>query len=203
VVLARGRAGTTNAAHGNAIAINRGSGITAGRIPVPFIATFTPAVAGPAIAAVINNAAVDGVRPLAKSSTVFQQITAVSLASGAEVHVYANSGNQVLTLALTETLAGALNAWDAAAMAGGIAPVVKGQSKQIRVPIATEVTAGRMVFIFPFTVRAFQVEVLITASGISKLWVGGAVASGVTVTLDNAGATDWAATDTVYVTADE
>src|SRR5262249_49119241 len=120
VLLARGRYGTTKAAHANGNALNNGTGIPAGRIPVGFIAPFAPAVAGPASAAAINNAAcADGTtRPRDKAPTLWPVINAVSLAAGAELVVFSVAA-EARTTALAETLAGANNAWNAAAMKGG------------------------------------------------------------------------------------
>lgn len=201
-IFARGRAGTTIAAHGNAIAINKGNGITAGRIPVGFIATFTPAVAGPAFAAEINNALAGGVRCRDKVPVNFPVINAISLAAGAELLVFSVSP-EVRVTALAETLAGANNAWHAAAMAGGAAPAALGIQRISRVPTAGEVAVGNMRFRFPFVPTFAEVWVLITATGVAKGWVGGVLWSGNVVTVDNTGATDWAATDTVIVVAYE
>lgn len=206
-IYARGRAGTAIAQHGNAVGIFKGNGITAGRIPVGFIATFTPAVAGPAFAAEINNALAGGVRCRDKVPVNFPAINAVSLAAGAELLVYSVTP-EVRTTALAETLAGANNAWNAAAMKGGAVAAALAIQRISRVPDANEVTIGNMRFAFPFVPTFVTVDVIITASGIAKGWVGGwaiaavaAPGTGAVVTVDNAGATDWAATDTVYVTA--
>lgn len=203
VLAARGRFGTTIATHADGLDIFKGNGVTAGRIPVGFNATFTPAVAGPALAAAINNAvAADGQRPTGKVSTIFNRLNAVSLAAGAEVLVFGIT-EAAITDAVAETLAGAGNAWDAAALAGGQAQGDRKSFFAARVPVAAEVTAGRLQFPMSFTPTYVNIVVRVTATGIVKAWDGGfTFASGV-LTLDNAGVTDWAATDTVYVAARE
>lgn len=203
VSLARGRFGTTAAAHADAIAINKGNGITAGRIPIGFIATFTPAVAGPAIAAAINNALMaNGARLTGKVSTIFATFQATSLASGAEVLVAARSAG-VNTTAVAETLAGANNTWDNAAFHDGVAVGDKRSFFQAVVPSAQEVAVGNIRIPLPFTPSYIAVDVRVTATGLSKAWVGGFLFSAGVLTVDNTGATDWAATDTVYITARE
>jgi hypothetical protein len=203
VVLARGRFGTTIATHADGQTINKGNGITAGRIPVGFIATFTPAVAGPALAAAINNAkTADGQRPTGKVSTIFPLFQAVSLASGAEVLVSRLSG-AVDATACSETLAGANNAWDNAAMHDGVAVGDARSYFAALTPSAQEVTLGNIRIPLPFTPSYIAVDVRIASTGVSKAWNGGFLFAAGVLTIDNTGTTDWAATDVVYVTARE
>jgi hypothetical protein len=202
VVLGRGRAGTTIAAHGNAIAINKGNGVTAGRIPVGFIATFTPAVAGPAFAAEINNATHGNERAVVKASTIYPTIKATSLQAGAEVLIEGRTA-AVIALATTETLAGANNVWAAAVMANGAVQAVKRWGRQAKVPTATEVALGTLEFVFPFTPTFVNVIVITTATGIAVAWNGARTITAGRVTIDNTGATDWSAAETVTVIAYE
>jgi hypothetical protein len=203
VVLTRARFGTAVATHADGQTINKGNGITAGRIPVGFIATFTPAVAGPAIAAAINNAAAaNGERLASKASTIYPTHKATSLLAGAEVLLETRTAAALVT-ACAETLAGANNVWSAAAMAGGVAMAAKKTSWVSRVPTATEVALGQMEFVFPFTPTIVDVFVKTTATGVTVLWNGAAVITGGRVTVDNVGATDWSVNETVQVTVSE
>lgn len=70
------------------------------------------------------------------------------------------------------------------------------------VVIAGDVTAGNVKFhMGDFgTTNGYMVTVR-TAAGVAKAWDGAAVLAGDTLTVDNAGATDWAATDVISVVA--
>jgi hypothetical protein len=207
LVFLRGRAGTTNAAHADGVSIFKGNGVVAGRIPWVTAGTLTPAVMGPSLAAEINNVSPTGVEvSAAKSSTIYtgvNAITATSLQSGAEVFLEAvNVG--VLALALTETLAGVNNVWGAATMVNGMAPANKRFAAVAVVPTATDVALGVLRFSFPFLVSSASVNVLLTADGTPIAWNGGITGIGTArITVDNAGATDWSASHTVYIVARE
>lgn len=146
--------------------------------------------------------------------TVTQTATAIALAINNHASDYGAekiSANEVLiekstvgvdTRACTETLAGANNAWTSATMYGGLPAQTKRISVQKRVPLAQEVTLGTMHFVLPFVPTYVRAFARVTSSGLDKLWVGATIQSGNRVTLDNSGATDWAATDTVYVYAE-
>lgn len=100
--------------------------------------------------------------------------------------------------ACTETIAGAT--WSATTTYGGVSgDPIPTTTVLSRVPTADEVTRGKMHFFFPFPPRAVFVQVVVTSSGVPTAWVGAITKSGNRVTLDNSGATDWAATDTVNV----
>lgn len=209
VVVSRGRYGTTAATHADGQTINKGNGITAGRIPVGFIATFTPTVAIPALVDAINNPLHGGYRPVAKSSTIYATIVASADGTIGVIVVYKTPGTAGNAIATTETLAGANNAWMAATLVGGKALGNKSMETQIRAPVAAEVTLGTMAFAFPFQIGYARVDAIITSSGINKAWVGGWVIVNDSTNnigvlkVDNAGATDWATTDKLYVTAVE
>jgi len=161
--------------------------ITAGRIRVNCSAGITPTVASAAIVAAIN------------ASNQYK-LTAVAISVN-EVLIFTQTGDSSsLTLACSETLGGANNAWMGAAMCcGQVSPesVAMGQ----RVPTAQEVAIGNMHWVFPFTLGSAIAIVRVTATGVVKAWDGATTISGRRVTLDNAGSTDWAATDTVTVVA--
>lgn len=103
-------------------------------------------------------------------------------------------------LATTETLAGANNAWNTAALTGSTPVSERETVMSTRIATAADVTVGIMVFPFNFAPTSATAQVRTTA-GVFKAWDGVLAISGNVVTVDNAGSTDWAATDKVIVTA--
>ncbi|MEO8602978.1 MAG: hypothetical protein ABI629_10405 [bacterium] len=186
VVVRRGHSGTTIATHADAADIFKaGTPATAGRLEVGLVTTLTPTVAGVALAAVIN---MDGI----------EAVTATVI-SASEVLLTADAIGPVVT-ACTETLAGSNNVWAAAAMFGGRALGQRRVSLQQRVPTATEVALGNLHFVFDFAPVTVSVRVVPTATpGAAKAWDGAITITGNRAVVDNAGSTDWAATDTVQV----
>lgn len=153
---------------------------------------------------------VAGVDPTAGEATtaLVSAITASTTEAIAALRVSANevvvSANAVgaVVLACAESMGGSNNAWAASAMYGGRAVGPRTVEIQNRVPLAVEVAVDNMHFYFSFTPAAVEVFVEPTSTpGALKLWNGGATISGGRVTLDNGGNVDWAATDTVYITA--
>lgn len=202
LVVARARCGTVAAAHADALDIFWSATPPASNIPVGVVATLTPAVAGPALAAEINNILSGNERPTAKASRIYKKLKMVSLATGAE-NVLSGVNVGVLTTACAEALAGAGNAWNAANLYAGAEPVEKKVLYVQRVPTAAEVTAGFMRFAVDFTPGRIDVLVLVTASGLETAWNGNRTFASGVVSIDNAGATDWATTSTVYVAIHE
>jgi len=186
VIVRRGHSGTTKATHADATDIFvAGTPATAGRIEVGLVTTLTPAAFGAALVAVNN-------------SEGAQQVTAEVIAAG-EVAIYANQVGAV-ALACTETLGGTNNAWAAATMYGGKAAGQRRISMQRRAPNATEVALGNVHFVFDFVPVPITVRVVVTATpGVIKAWDGVVTVSGNRLTVDNAGSTPWAATDTIEV----
>lgn len=171
------------------------NGVTAGRIAVTAHSDDTPANASTALANKINASGTELVKAV--------RISANEILIYAADAVGGDPDGSTATTALAETMAGANNAWDTAALRGGQDADYRAAASASRVPNATEVALGNMHFVFPFTVATAVAEVRVTAGGTPKGWVGGVTISGNRVTLDNAGATDWAATDTVTVIAFE
>lgn len=211
VVVFRGVCGTTVATHANGLAIYKSDAVHATSIPVGLNATLTPTAFTPALVAEINNAASGGERPSAKASTIYDPgVTATTAQRANKVVAVAISVNEILVtsavpqacvLGCTETLAGADNGWSAVAMAGGVAPAVTKVAALSHVPTAVEVALDHFYVDLDFTPTWVEVVVRTTASGIIVAWVGGVLISTNRVTINNAGGTDWAATDTVYVIA--
>jgi len=160
--------------------------ITAGRFRVNCSGGVTPTIAAPAIVAAIN-------------ANTLLGLTAVAISVN-EILVYTNSDNSALAIACSETLAGANNQWASATFTGGQIAKPQGLSLVQRVPNATEVAIGNLHCVFPFAVGAAMAQVR-SSTGASKAWDGVLTITGARVTLDNSGATDWAATDTVVVLA--
>jgi hypothetical protein len=184
VTVRRGHSATVIATHADATDIFKaGTAAAAGRIEVGVVATLTPTVFGAALVAVINTEGTAGVTATAISAN--------------EVLITANTAGAVVT-ACTETLSGANNVWAAAAMYGGRAAGQRRVSVQRRVPNATEVALGNMHFVFDFAPVSVSARVVTTATpGVVKAWDGAVTITGNRATLDNTGATDFAATDTV------
>jgi hypothetical protein len=216
LLLARARGGTSAATHADGQSIFKSAApVAAGNIGVPLAATLTPAVFSPALAAEINNAAsqtLEIYRCSAKSSTIYPRVTASSPSANV-VNIFSkvSPGSQPSqslnnnTMACTETLGGANNAWSAANMFGGAVPSQKRYTTIKRTPTAVEVAIGTMYIPIEFPARVVSVQVITTASGLNKAWVG-AIAidnTNMFVSIDNSGATDWATTDDVYVYIDE
>jgi hypothetical protein len=160
---------------------------TAGNIAVNVTGNLTPTLAGPIIVAAIN-------------AYNTGKLFAVQIAVGVIV-VYGNEPLGGLgPVPCTETLAGAGNAWDAAAMVGGNPGVSVGTVVVSRAAVATEVTEGAMYFVLPFTVVAAY-AVLRTTAGVFKAWDGVTGISGQRVKVDNTGAADFIAGDVMTVIA--
>lgn len=201
VVVARGRAGTTTAAHADGVDIFKSATPPAANIPVGVVTTLTPAVAIPALVdEIINAVCTNGERCASKASRIYQRLTAATFTNEMLLSAI-NPG--VLTTAVAEAMAGANNAWDTAAMRGGAEPGQKRSAIVKRTPNATEVALGTMRIPLDFTPTSVFVAVITTADGLAKAWVGARLITTNLVTLDNTGATDWAATDDVYVIAHE
>ncbi len=106
------------------------------------------------------------------------------------------------SLATTTTMAGSNNVFAAAASFGGTAqgndfPITKIVQ---RAALATEVALGVMRFPFNFN-PTYASVVLKSSTGAHKAWDGVPAISGNTVSVDNAGTSDWAAGDLIIVTA--
>ena len=150
---------------------------------IPVGATLAIATAGPLLQAAINAFAIFG-------------ITAEYSSTGTQLLLHREAQGNTLTVAETIT-----NATADSAFRGGVQTAEEVSSVVTRVPTAQEVTDGLMHFFFPFTPKYVEVTVVVTATLATKVWDGARAFSGKRVTLDNAGATDWAATDTVIVKA--
>jgi hypothetical protein len=130
-----------------------------------------------------------------------QDLTAVAITGG--VLVYSNrSGSR--RLACTETLAGANNAWAAAAMYGGTETALDGAFRNFDIvsfsPTATDVAVGSTSIVLGFEPAAVEAFVR-TSAGAVKAWDGALSKSGRVVTLGNGGSVDWAATDVIVIVA--
>lgn len=202
MICARGRCGTTAATHVTASDIYESDGVHATSIPIGMVATLTPTVFTAAFVQEVNNAKAGDERCVAKASTVYGSVTA-SLLSVNEVHVKGNSVG-VLSLATTETLAGANNEWMYTTMFGGEAAGRKRvQTFAARVPTAAEVTLAKMWFFVPFTPTGGSVRMTTTATGLKLEYDGEMTFGAGTVLLEIGGAVDFATTSTIELTVFE
>jgi len=187
VVLARGVAGSTIGAHADAIDIYKGAAsITAGRIAVGL---------DDAAKAVSDLAAA-----LAVTITEDGTESLVGVDIGSDNVLMYVPGPVEDTRAIDDSNITADA--NAAAFYGGAKVIGQNLLLASRVPLATEVTLGELVFQFPFTPTAVFIAVDVTATGAPKGWDGAyAIGANGLVTMDNGGGTAWATTDTVKVLA--
>lgn len=193
----RGVSGSTIAAHADGVAIFTEAVPGAGNLGVALGATLTPTAFTAALVADINDSR-RCTEPVMAILTSVNEVRVVSadrdVRHGTLVPIAATT-----TYATTETLAGAGNAWDAAAMAGGVLPGP--QVTVYHTPTAAEVTANAFSLTFPFPIVAVaRVKVITISTQAAKAWNGATTVTGNNVIVDNSGATDWAATDQVEVT---
>lgn len=190
ILVRRGACNTAVATHADGTDIFTEAVPGAGGRPIGLNATLTPAVATDALIWAINNLGNERVVAIDVDANTVVVATA-DKPGGTPVPF---SG----TIAVSETLAGAGNAWDGATITGGLLPQQVHVEKIV--PTAAEVTAGKIVKVFPFVPIVVDCLVRVTATAAAKAWDGAATVSGNAVIIDNAGATDWAATDTIMLT---
>ncbi len=103
-----------------------------------------------------------------------------------------------MVLACAETLLGTNNGWANTTMFDGSTTVHRRMARSVRVPKAVEVALGNLHYELSFTPSFALVFVGPTATPFAlKIFDGAITISGGHVTVDNAGSTDWAETDTV------
>lgn len=195
VTFKRGAGGSIPAAHVNTTAIyHDGAGTEAPtKIPVGVQATLTAAAVTPILAAVVNEEQSD-------------DVAAKSLASGATMLIAAAAVGDV-TLATTET--GANLAFDHTAMRRGAVLARKRAFAAAIVPDSEEVTANCIYIPLPFDPSVVQVFIVATATGVILAWDGDCIITAAAasvpayIELNNDGAVDWDADDTIYVIAVE
>jgi hypothetical protein len=126
-------------------------------------------------------------------------VAAVEIGSN-EILVYSVADN-MKAAATTETLSGTNNAWGAATLEGGVNVNEDDLPKTIlakRAANAQDVALGSMHFVFPFN-PSIAFPQLRTSAGVFKAWDGAVTITGNRVTLNNAGSSDWAATDVMHL----
>lgn len=186
---ARGRCGTTAAAHadGSDIYISDAPGMA--HIPVGLVADLTPAV--------FTNALIDEIN----SDAGTEAVNAVDISDNIMLLLADAVGVNVTSLA--HTLGGADNGWDTAALRDGQAAGLKRVITVARVPNAQEVALDRLMVPLPFTPTAVHVSVYTTATTLPVAWDGELVIQTNRVDLLNGGTVDWSAAETIYITAIE
>lgn len=185
---ARGRCGTTAAAHADANDIYISDTPGTVNIPVGLVVTLTPAAFIDALVAEIN---VETTEPVEAQDIDDDQVLLIASDVG------------VQTTALDEALLGANNEWDDTAMHDGVAAGAKKVVRVVHVPTAMEVTLGRVLIPLDFVPTGAIVQVRTTASGAIVAWDGAMLlrTAEQRVDLINLTSVDFAATDTIYVTA--
>ena len=191
VTVSRGASGSTPATHADAQDIFRGDVAPANVIVGLIGGALTAAAWTDALIADIND-----------SDRNSENVLAVDIGAGEVLIVAAATPGGtpqtgVIVLATTETFTNGNNDWGAATMLGGRASGIQTRVAQSRVPDANEVALAFMHFQFDFTPIVIDVVVRVTATGILVSWNGGIVITGNRVTLNNDGAQNWAASDTV------
>lgn len=188
---ARGRCGTTAASHADASDIYVSDANPAGVVPVGLVSTLTPTAYIPALVQEINALALGWTATANSTLGVFLKSDVIGASS----------------IATTETMAGANNAWiQGTTTVAGKAPGIKQVFFTSYVPSAADVALDYLYIPLPFTPSYFNVDVRVTSSGIPKAWVGGVTYEAgppKRLKITNEGAVDWAATDTLWIMACE
>lgn len=162
------------------------NGVVAGNIAVTGHADDTPTNALTALAVIIN---ADNLSEVNAFKISANELLVVSKLPGA------------ITTALSETLAGANNAWASANLFGGREAGSETVSIIRRAPNAQEVALGVMHFCFDFAPILKDIRAVVTATpGVAVDWDGAVTISGNRLTIDNTGSTDWATTSTIILT---
>ena len=191
VTVSRGISGSTIAAHADALDIFSGAVAPANVIVGVLGGALTNADWTDALIADVNDAVRSSENVLAVDIAAGEVLILAADAPGGTPQVGA------ISLATTETFTNATNEWGAATMTGGLAAGVQTLIAQSRTPTAVEVALGNMHFQFDFVPIVMSIEVRPTSTGILKAWNGGFTITGNRVTLNNDGATNWIALDTV------
>lgn len=211
----RGRCGTSTAVHA-VVSIFQASAVHATHVPFGVVATLTPAVWGPSLAAEINNALGTATeRATAKASTIFDPGSTYSDADRAgklvahyitNALVVRSAIPEVIATDTTEGLTHASNVWINATLVLGAVPAVKRTQSYSITPNGAEDTANNLRLFVPFLPTTVNVAVR-GIGGVVLAFDGGIVVTAVTdgaiITVDQVGTIDWAATSTVTVTAIE
>lgn len=190
VIVKRGVSNTTIATHADALDIFKEAVPGAGGIAVGLVATLTPTAFTAALVHDINNRSKQRITALLISINYVKVFTSQSPGS-------AVGRPSSETIATTETLAGANNAWGAATMVEGHegGPYMT----LSHVPTANEALVGQVDLILAFTPVVVLVEVITTATRARVAWDGVVTVDGSRITLDNSGGTDWTAAETLLI----
>jgi hypothetical protein len=191
VKVVRGWAGTTPATHTNA-AVTKSS-VTAGRIPLGVLSTSAANFISSFVHIVNNDGGTD---------KGINKLKAVAIGTTAVLLFGESSG--ALSLTTTETMAN--GAFDATSTSGGFNPSVQRYVAVARTATAAEVTEGKVYVPHGFSGNpsVWHVEVH-TSAGVRKAWDGAVtfVAPSGSIPgyaiVDNSGATDWAAGDSIHL----
>ena len=194
----RGFAGSTIAAHGNSLTIFKAAQqVTAPNLPVPVSAT-AAATADDQIVAAVNYLSTGYASGLGGGNGVVVQ-------NGLKVDAFLSDGTTTVAFAYpadggVATTAETFTNGTITAFGGGVEPASQQYAKVLHKITAGDVTAGSIDFVAPFTVNEAFAAVYLTTGLIDEAWDGAVVVtSGRLVTVNNAGASDWAAGETLVV----
>lgn len=195
LTLARGRCGTTAAAHANGQNIYTSNAAPASNIPVGLVTTLTPAVFTDALADEINSGA--------GASDQSGSVTATGISDNEVLIVHDTASTD--TLATTETLAGTNNVWtQGTTTVAGRAASDAYMHVCAYVPTSADVTLDYFYVPLAFTPTFYFASVRVTATGAAKAWDGYTTYEAgppKRLKISNEGSTDWSANDTVFVVA--
>lgn len=197
--VSRGFAGSTIAAHGNSLTIFKAvQQVVAGNLAVPVSAT-AAATADDQIVAAVNFYSDGGY------ATGLGGGTGVTVQNGLKVDAFLSDGTTTVGFAYpadggVATTAETFTNGTITAFAGGVEPASQQYSKIVHKITAGDVSAGSIDFVAPFTVNEAFAAVYLATGLIDEAWDGAVVVtSGRLVTVNNAGASDWAAGETLVV----
>jgi hypothetical protein len=196
----RGYAGSTIAAHGNSVTILEAvQQIAAGSdFAVPVSATAAATADGQIVAAVNYFAAGANEQLGGGTAKVDQAGLTVSAAQGVGTSVvFGYDANGSSPAASTETFTN--GAFGGAVFVAGVEAASQQYSKIIHKVTAGDVSAGSVDFLAPFTVNEAFATVYLTTGLVDEAWDGAVVVTGNLVQVNNAGASDWAAGETIVV----
>ena len=197
--VSRGFAGSTIATHGNSLTVFEAvQQVAAGNFDVPVSATAAATADDQIVAAV--QFWTDGGYSKGLGGGI-----GVRVENGLKVDAFLAPGTTTVGFAypadggVAATAEGFTNG-TITAFGGGVEPASQQYAKIIHKVTAADVSAGYVDFVAPFTVDEAFATVYLTTGLVDEAWDGAVtVTSGRHVRVDNAGASDWAAGETLVV----
>lgn len=197
----RGFAGSTVASHANGVDIFRSAAAsTAGRKVIPVGATLTNTTVAPLITLAVNYHVAGYYAGLGKGAALVRKasldVEAVNFSTTAVAFLLPGGNSPLPTVAESVTNGTITN------FTAGVPVASALKSENVHTVTAADVTATVIRAAFPFAAKVVTARVY-TAAGALKAWDGAVTlsAGGRVATIDNAGTTDWAATDYILISA--